>query len=757
MSITNFLAQGDSRFVLSEVTEGSGPTNFDLLDVEMNVDGHAGMDVFLDNNGNGGQGTLGYHEPDYYQFHQQHLSPPPAFHPGHQSRTSLHGAALPAPQDQRPGRSTDHDESPQQPTVHNQVSQQDFEQVQASDVSTETIAESVRHGTPARVEDPEAEPEDVANALKTEAADSDDQEFEEESEDEEGDGTDDEKKKRRKYNTERKLTRWNTGVDQLFLLSLIYELELRGVDIPYAAAALHVNPASSAQSVEQHLTKVRRARIFFGMPVPPPKNHVAEELDPVTEKIAKVYNTITFTKSGHEDKIIEGTPGSIPISYTPLPNPDRPHLPHYGDANHPPVVPADKNKKSRFTKSGVKAMKREKDDEYVRHTPVEKKSNSSKKVTKTESRDDPTIKKPSARKPLATPSKASKPQGVTKSKKTPSSISKPLSSLALNSPLAGTPSKKALRAASAKKAADGTKTGSSKKAKTKTKTDKISDNNDGSTETKSAPVLLNGVTETGQTYGRISKDAPATAFAQLGNYFDDIPEDRFTLGRAEARKSYETDSTVISEPNTRTAQQLVQTNHHNQNASGNQLAHNVMGTGFAHGHQSGLSNADFNLAHGHQPAVPIGNPGLTPGLSMQLPSQAQWNAMMTFFSQANAGYVEHANNAYSNGQQAMDLNTPTLTPRDDLLLNPGLNGYHTAGGVANGSSPMIQQPQQYLPQYFQQPSLYQPQPQQQFQPYFVNGGPTFDNDEGKLETEQLVDPAINFTSFNTNNTFPPKQ
>ncbi|KAI5243344.1 hypothetical protein E4T42_07335 [Aureobasidium subglaciale] len=752
MSINNFLAQGDSRFVLSGNTEGLNATEFDLLDIEMGTGDHAGMDVFSDDNGYGGHGTLEYHEPGYYEYSQEHISAPP----GYQHLQPFHVPAVPTSQDQPSYRSTDHVEPFQQPDLHDQVSEQDPEQVQSPDVDTETITESVERSAPARVEEPEPKPKKVADALKTEDADSDDQDFEEDSEDEEGDENDDEKKKRRKYREERILTRWNTGVDQLFLLALIYELELRGVDIPWAAAALHVNPASSAQSVEQHLTKVRRARIYYGMAVPPPKTHVAEELAQVTQKIAKVYNTITFTKPGHEEKVIEGTPGSIPITYTPRSYPNRPDLPHYGDSKHPLVGPVNKDRKSRFAK-GKSVVKKEDDNDYVENTPVDKKSNSSKKVSKSEKKDSSAFKKPPARKPPATPSKASKPQGVIKSKKTPSSISKPLASLALNSPLAVNASKKAPKIKPAKKAVDGTKTGSSKKGtdskktETKTKTDKIS-GNDGSTERMSTPVLLNGVAETGQTYGRVSKGAPAAASAQLENFFEDIPEDRFTLGRADATKSYESDSTVISEPSTRTTQQLVQPYHQTYNGNDSQLAHPVAGTDFAHGQQSVLSSAGPGIPHNRQTVVQHGAPGYVPGLGMECPSQAQWNFMMRMFSQNN----QPVGNAYFNGQQGMGLNTPAHTPRDDMLLDTGFDTYHTAGALANGSNPMMQQPQQYLQHQFQQPSLYQPQPQQA-QPYFTNNAFQFGNDDGKLETDELVDPAISFASFDTNNTFPPEQ
>ncbi|KAI0378365.1 hypothetical protein F5Y04DRAFT_283879 [Hypomontagnella monticulosa] len=60
------------------------------------------------------------------------------------------------------------------------------------------------------------------------------------------------------------------------LMSLVYELSIRGITIPFDEATHRLSPGSSGSSLEQYLVRMRNTLIAEGHAVPPPFNKVVD-------------------------------------------------------------------------------------------------------------------------------------------------------------------------------------------------------------------------------------------------------------------------------------------------------------------------------------------------------------------------------------------------------------------------------------------------------------------------------------------------
>jgi hypothetical protein len=345
-------------------------------------------------------------------------------------------------------------------------------------------------------------------------------------------------------------------VDQLTLLALIYILERENIPVPYEELNLMVNGGANWSDdcggpVGQHLTKVRKARIFFGMPVPPAKKNKRGAVDTPkipSEKEIKTYHSLTYTRPGRENKMT-GTPGTMEAIYVPVPIPGRPDLPIYDLAYDPPMGPlpagfvypdyipyaqASKAKRTAPTsdKKQTKPLKSSAKEGQEEDAPVastEKKSRSAQKAVKAEEDDDaqPSVK--STRKGKSTPALSkrkaaakadstatpSKPKGLPKSrskktlaslKKTPGTMIKMAASLEGKLDLAATPSKKG-------------------KAES-----------DVAPETKemlpaeSSPVAINEEEQPLQSFGRVNMDAVSMPAQSFRNMRAGLPPKKFRMG-----------------------------------------------------------------------------------------------------------------------------------------------------------------------------------------------------------------------------------
>ncbi|KAH0167028.1 hypothetical protein KCU67_g4053, partial [Aureobasidium melanogenum] len=651
----------------------------DPFNFRNSYDNNVTFDVFATNNTNGGQGSLNLFNSDEQQRFfassgfDGHLSSPNS-QQGHKQ----HQLAMPSGFD---GHSFHYNAQYDQDPSAGKV---------------QDISDSIEYDSTA----PEEEDDEDEIVLKNEERDSDD-EFEEDDEfaeaDEEAEEEEHGQKKRDKrkpYSGTRSLIRWHTGQDQLALMALIYELEMDNVTIPYG----------------RHLTKARKARIYHGLPVPPlypsKRKTDADKLGNVTEKDIKVWSTLTYTKPGRDDQADDAL-GTMPPLYTPLPIPGKPGLPHFDpitgtEVNMPrphPETPAKAPRASKpasapSKKKGKQTIKEDADKEES--TPVvstEKKGRSHKKVVKVEEDDDATYsEKPtrkgqntpaaSKRKPAAKPAtKAtpSKPKGVTKSKKTPSTLNKKLSVMAIHSPEANleqatTPSKK------------------SRAPRKKAKVNAVPVLED-STTSGTVPATINEAEISGQRYGRASMNAPSMPVQSLENMLADLPSDQFQMGRHQAGQSFDSQSTMSTVPSQSmldTSAQFNPNNFHLQ-MSNNYPAHNFPSNDYGH-HMMPSHNSSF--AHGHDVSAMVS--GGKEQEIWRFGPQGQGGYSM---QQYNDGHGHGYGNAQSNGPGPFGLgimNSTALMPREPIQLENELGNYSFASGPANGpASNMLAQQQLY--------------------------------------------------------------
>lgn len=480
-------------------------------------------------------------------------------------------------------------------------------------------------------------------------------------------------------------------------MALIYELEMENIKVPYERVCRHIEPGCAAKgdALIQHLTKARRARIYYGLPVPPPsvtkKKTSSDNIDNATEKEIKTWTTLTYTKPGRDDQF-DDTPGSMPPHYTPLPIPGRPDLPHFDpvtgtEVNMPRPRAETPAKAPRATqtagapskKKGRQAPKEDTNkEESAPAVSTEKKGRSSKKVVKTEEDDDADYNEKPTRKGQSTPAASkrkpaaksatkatpSKPKGVTKSKKTPATLNKKMSALAMQSPQinfeqAATPSKKP---------------GASKK-KAKTNSAPVHEN---PAVSKVPPIAINDGEQPGQSYGRVSRDPPGMPTQSLEDMLADLPSDQFQMGRHQASQSFDSQSTMSTVPSQSMFDASAQFAPNNlylpmQNSfSGNSYLTN------GYGHQMMASN-NSSFAHGHNVSA----------IFSDRKEQHNWHSGL----QGQGGYlVQQYNNGYSYGDAQSHgpeprglgiMNTTALLPREPVQLETDLGNYSFASGPAN--------------------------------------------------------------------------
>ncbi|KEQ70998.1 hypothetical protein M436DRAFT_65810 [Aureobasidium namibiae CBS 147.97] len=683
------------------------------------------LDPFRDNNGHGGHGSLSFYGNMTHQ-----LPVAPSGFDGHSLSHSFehadehHGATLSGLNGHFSSQNFQQNFEVHQPSNisnHNDHSSgQGVEQYEDSSVMPNEINEivdSVEHGQ----DSVEQEDEEDKVPLKDEEYDSDDEFKDEDEEDEaaEDDGEDDNGQKKRKLKDKRKpykqpriLTRWDPSKDQLTLLSLIYILERENIKVPYEELNLLVNGGAKwddaeGGSVFQHLNKLRRARIFFGLPVPPPRKGKRGTMDDPkipSEKEIKTYRSLTFIRPDHEDKMT-GTPGTMKAQYAPIPIPGRPDLPIYEPTQDPPMWPlpdgfafekygkeivtpgakAAPASDKRQVKSVKISVKKEEEEEFVPVVSTEKKGRSTKKAAKAQEDDVVHPSEKSARKGKNTPaaskrkaaakidstSTPAKPKGVPKSKKaaatqkkTPATLNKIADCLNEKLDLDATPSKQARGDKKAMVAA-------------------VPEFKEMLT-TEPSSVAINEAEQSGQSYGRVDTNPtgmPAQSFISM---HAGLPPNRFRMGGHQTNQSFDllsSMSTASSHAMHNAPTQFMPNgvNYSHNNSTGNGFGHQMMSVNvpsFAHGHGWDNMNRQEMVGNFEPSAQQLAVPQ-----SMQ-----HYNNSHSYGNfQAPGNVHAHGNvQARDHGSHGLHITeSSAMMPRDLAQLDMGIGDYTFASGPAS--------------------------------------------------------------------------
>lgn len=755
IDIDEYLKQEDSSFAhdssnemdMSEFKQNIFETNG--FGVFGSYGNNLSMDPFSDNSGNGGHGSLSFYGNMTHQ-----LPVAPSGLNSHSFSDTLghavqnHGSALSGLNGHFPSQNLQQDFGEHQPAnSSNHAEQYESSSVMPND-EVDEIVDSVEHGQDSR----EQEGEEDKVPLKHEDDGSDDEFKDEDEEDEaaEDDEEDDDGQKKRKLKDKRKpykqpriLTRWDrksdhlavtrddantflASKDQLTLLSLIYILERENIKVPYEELNLLVNGGAKwddaeGGSVFQHLNKLRKARIFFGLPVPPPRKGKRGTMDDPkipSEKEIKTYRSLTHIRSDHEDKM-SGIPGTMKARYAPIPIPGRPDLPIYDPTQDPPMWPLpdgfefqEYNKDvntpgaSKATpasdKRQVKALKisvkKEEEEEFVPLTSTEKKGRSTKKTVKTQEDNVVQPSEKSARKGKNTPavskrkaaakadstSTPAKPKGVPKSKKapatqkkkTPATLNKIAVSLDEKLDLDATPSKQTR----------GEKKGLVDAAPEFTEM----------LTTEPGSVTINEEEQSGQSYGRIDTNAISMPTQSFRNMHAGLPPNMFRMGGHQPNLSF--DSQSGHQPNQSFDSQT------SMSTAPSQSMHNAptqfIPNGFNHS-QNDFASTGFghqlmpahgpSFAHGHD-WDGMNKQELIAKLKDMTQQQAASQPMQHYNSSHNYGSFQtpgnvhaHGNiHAHGHGPRGLGItNTSTMMPSGLDQLDMDMSNYTFTSGPAS--------------------------------------------------------------------------
>lgn len=487
-------------------------------------------------------------------------------------------------------------------------------------------------------------------------------------------------------------------------MALIYELEMRGIQVPYGRVCRHVQAdcAEKGDAMIQHLTKARKARIYYGLPVPPPLpskkkfskdgKNTTDELGQVSEKDIKMWNTLTYTRPGRDDQS-DGTPGTMPPEYTPVMIPGKPHLSHYDytaestmnmppwPETPPPKAPrAPKTASAPSKKKGKQTVKQDADkEESAPAASTEKKGRSSRKAVKAEQDGDATYSEKPTRKAQRTPAATkrktaakpatkatpSKPRGVTKSKKTPATLSKKMSGLSVHSTAAleqtATPSKKP---------------GASKK-KAKVNVAPVLEE---PTASEPTPVAINNAEQSTQSYGRVSREAPGMPAQSFEHMLADLLPENFQMGRHQASQSFGSQSTMSTVPSQSMLDNSAQFMPNNVHVpmQNSYSGHSYHSNGYSH---HTMPNHNLFFAHGHGASAMI--PGGKEQDIQHLGLQGQGGYPM---QQYNNNYGYNCSNVHNYGPGPHGLgimHDGTLLPREPIQLDPELSNYSFDSGANN--------------------------------------------------------------------------